>query len=201
MCLGQYLFPAGQPGLPEYSWVDPMKTKLPLLNGWMRLYIIAVAIWVGLLSYWLYAALPSSPDDFSLDMKATLLLSNEMDQIRGITDPIDRYRSADEFCERAYLKASDQSSPVNKNECLEFMMNPDSKATMANAITEVRLSYPFKTDKIRDLREEHHARFWSALEDLLPNFVVRLIGGPLVLLACGFLVTWVRRGFKVGTQP
>lgn len=178
-----------------------MKPKLPSLNGWMRLYIITVAIWVGLLSYWLFAALPSRPDDFSLSMKAALIISNEMDQIREITDPTDRYRSADEFCERAYLKASDQSSPINKNECLELMMNPDSEATVANAITEIRLSYPFKTDKIRDLREEHDAQFWSALGDLLPSFVVRLIGGPLMLLACWFLVTWVRRGFKVGTQP
>lgn len=176
-----------------------MKLKFPLLNGWMRLYIIAVALWVGLLSYWLYMALPSRPDDFSLDSKATLLISNEMDQIRGISDPIDRYRSADEFCEKAYLKAGDQSSPINKNECLEFMMSPEKKFTTADAVTEVRLRYPFKMDKVRDLREAHDAQFWSALEDSLPSFVVRLIGGPLVLLACGFLVTWVRRGFKIGT--
>lgn len=176
-----------------------MKLKFPLLNGWMRLYIIAVALWVGLLSYWLYMALPSRPDDFSLDSKATLLISNEMDQIRGISDPIDRYRSADEFCEKAYLKAGDQSSPINKNECLEFMMSPEKKFTTADAVTEVRLRYPFKMDKVRDLREAHDAQFWSALEDSLPSFVVRLIGGPLVLLACGVLVTWVRRGFKIGT--
>lgn len=178
-----------------------MKLKFPLLNGWMRLYVIAVVIWVGLLSYWLYAALPNRPDGFLLSIKATSLLSNEMSQIRGIADPIDRYRAADEFCERAYLKASARGVPINENECLEFMMNPDRRAITASAVAEVRFASPFKMDKIRDLREEHDAQFRSALEDLLPSFVVRLVGGPLVLLACGFLVTWVRRGFKAGTQP
>lgn len=178
-----------------------MKLKFPLLNGWMRLYIIAATIWVGLLSYWFYAALPSRPNDFSLNIEAASLLSNEMDQIRGIANPSDRYRSADEFCERAYLKASDQRSAINKNECLEFMMSSANRATTANAVTEVRLRSPFKMEKVRELREEHDAQFWAALEALLPSFVVRVIGGPLVLLACGFLVAWVLRGFKVGTQP
>jgi hypothetical protein len=178
-----------------------MNLKFPFLNGWMRLYIISVALWACLLSYWLYAAWPSRPDDFSLNNKASLLISNEMDQIREISDPIDSYRSADGFCERVYVKSTDQSSPINKNECLQFMLNPDKKATTANLVTEVRLGYQLKKDKVRDLREAHDAQFWSDLKDLLPSFVVRLISAPLILLACGLLVAWVRRGFKVGAEP
>lgn len=176
-----------------------MKLRLPLLNGWMRLYIVVVAVWIAALSYWFSTILPSRPDDFSLEIQANLQLSNELDHIRRISDPADRYRSADRFCEIAYLKASDQSSPINKNECLEFMLNPNSTSPTAQAVTEVRLTSPLKMDKIRDLRKANDVQFWSAMKDLLPSFVVQLIGGPLALLACGVVVAWVRRGFKVDT--
>ncbi len=177
-----------------------MKLKFSLLNGWMRLYIIAVTLWAGLLSYWLYAALPSRPDDSSLEFMATSQLSRELTQIRGIVNPIDRYRSADGFCEGFYVKATDQSNPINKNQCLEFLVNPDKRDPTSDAITEIWLKIPFRKDMVRDLREAHDTQFRSTLEDLLPNFVVRLIGGPVVLLTCGLLVAWVRRGFMVNTR-
>ena len=177
-----------------------MTFKFPWLNGWIRLYIVAVALWAVFLSYLLYTAMPIRASDCSMEHRAAALLTEEIDRILRARDPIERFQAADGFCDRWYFKASEQMPSANKNQCLEFLVATDRNVVAANAHTLITLRAPFQKELVRELREARDSQFRSDLGDLLPHFAVQFSGGAAGLLAIGFLSAWVRRGFGAGKQ-
>lgn len=174
--------------------------KLPLLNGWMRLYVIAVALWVGAMAYWLYMALPERYGQESLSFRASSMVADVIEHIRKTPDALARYKSADAFCEDAYTKAQGAGRSINKNQCLEHILNAQGKGATELAISEIEITSATRQEKLRELGQAQDEQFRSALENLLPGFATRLIGGPVLLFVCGYLVGWVRRGFQFNQQ-
>jgi len=174
--------------------------KLPLLNGWMRLYVIAVALWVGAMSFWLYMALPERYGQESLSLRASSMASDEIEHIRKKQDGLERYKSADAFCEDAYTKALGAGISANKNQCLDHILNAQGIGATELAISEIEITRGIRQEKLRELGQAQDEQFRSALDDLLPGFATRLIGGPVLFFLCGYLVVWVRRGFQFNQQ-
>ena len=168
-----------------------MKLTLPRLNGWMRLYIVVVAGWVTYATYSFILVLPGWPDAESLEIRALAQITSEIDDIRRTPSIDARFRRADQFCEIAY-----DTGKFNKNECMEFLMNPGKREATADAILAVSIASQMKSSRTKILKSESRDRYQAALAQYLPSYVWQLVGIPFVLLVVGYAIAWIRRGFE-----
>lgn len=163
------------------------------INGWLRLYIAVVTLWVAFATYSLFLNMPSRPESSMLESRALIELTSEIEKIQNISSAEERHKFSSSICETAYLKGS-----LDKNECMEFMKNPKSGSVTSEAIMQVRIASPNVRDRALKMKQENDDRFNSALAELIPVYLRQVIAMPLILLFFGHMVAWIRRGFLLG---
>lgn len=167
--------------------------KLSKFNGWLRLYIVAVALWVSFATYNLFLNLPSRPEISTLESRALFELTSEIKRIQNISPMEERYKYSDSICEAANLKSN-----INKNECMEFMINPKPGDLTSEAVMEVRIASSNIKERALQAKKDNDDRFNSTLTELTPGYLRQIIILPLILFVLGHIVAWIRRGFILG---
>jgi len=167
--------------------------KFPRLNGWLRMYVVAAALWISYTTYNFVALLPPQLDTSTVESRALLSATAEIEDARRKPSPEARYEASDPICESAYLGAG-----INKNECMEFMIGPTTLSPSAVALMELRIASATKSDRIKRVRQAADERFSATFTELLPDYLARTLAVPLVVFLLGHTVAWVRRGFQNG---
>ena len=167
--------------------------KLPRLNGWLRMYVVAAVLWIAFTTYSLVVLLPAKPDLSMVESRAFFSATAEVEDARRKPSGEARYMASDPICEAAYLGAG-----VNKNECMEFMVGTTTLSPSSVALMELRIASAVKSGRVQRMRQEADEQFNAAFAELLPDYLLRILAVPLVVFVLGHTVAWVRRGFQLG---
>lgn len=168
-------------------WVNQMNKYH--LNGWWRLYIAFIAIWLSASAISYFYSLP----DFNENPEqiASNEIQNYIDDVQAMTDPIALHQEADQLCEEAY-----NVSKLNKNECMSFLITPKEVSIGTRALISLAIERPMLPRKINEVEER-------LFEEKKPKIISETIRHiriattvPLTILAIGYAAAWIRRGFQ-----
>ena len=161
------------------------------LNGWWRLYITFLACWMGATCVSYYYSFP----DFDQDPEqiASSEIRAHITRVQQMNDALAQHQEADRLCEAAYVASKQRQ---NKNECMSFLITPKDISITTQSFIRLAIERPILDEKTREVEE----RIW---EDKKPQIIQESVRHakiaaivPLLVLAIGHAVAWIRRGFN-----
>lgn len=161
------------------------------LNGWMRLYAVFLGLWLlfTLLSF--FTNLPNRYDLPDPEQLARVNLSAEIERIQNTASIDQLHTEADRVCEAAYNKTN-----INKNLCMEFLINPKSLDISTRAIMEAHIISSKIEEKTIELKRKQDEELHPAIIETSLNHLKQAIIIPILLLGFGYATAWIRRGFS-----
>lgn len=172
--------------------------KVVVLNGWLRLFVIVSAIWLGLISVLFFVSLPKVPNESEIEQIALFKAISEIEKIQEHQSGDSLYEAVSKICDEAQM-----DSQINTNKCLQLLMAPDTSlrsgdrsGLAAEAILQNRIAKPIQKRLIPVIRAEQNDEFWSFVKDQAPRYAGLAMFLPMILLVSGVAVAWVRKGFS-----
>jgi len=173
-----------------------IKLKLKLkLNGWMRLYIAFVGLWLVFTLLSFFASLPNRNDLPDPRQLARAELGAEIERIQNIASIDQLHTEADRVCEAAYNKTN-----INKNLCMEFMINPKSLDMPTRVMMEIHAISSKIEERTIEFKNKQDEELHPIILETSLSHLKQAIIIPIILLGFGYTVAWIRRGFSKSNQ-
>jgi hypothetical protein len=138
-------------------------------KGFFRIWLVVSLLWVILIGSIFYEDWPSLAEKNSY-------VINQNGNIKPVT--YDTQKIADEALKRGLLIAVD---------------NPEGFSVLVDA----KLDRQTQTEAVKKVRTYHEAEYPKRVTVYLKDVVLAALSVPLVLLASGFTIGWIVRGFRL----